>query len=649
MKVLETLQATQKSFHIPATVFQIRYAGAKGMISLDSRLDGHVLRLRPSMIKFRGTEDPKIEICGIAAKMLPLVLNRQLIKILEDLGVPDEAFKDLQNYAIDELRTGVSSINNAAAFLEQNNVGMTTHTTWLLRKMQSLGLELSDDKFFRDVLDAVVLIQLQGLKYKTRIPVKEGATLYGIMDETGTLAEGEVYCAWIDKEGRPGQACGDVVVARSPALHPGDIQIAKAVTVPRDSPLRQLHNCIAFSSQGERDLPSRLAGGDLDGDHYHIVWDQSLIPKACVEPASYPRLPPLDVGRAITRQDMSDFFIEFMEQDQLGIVAKQHMVLADQHEQGTLHPDCRTLAEMHSTAVDYSKTGIPVSRLTLGYTSHLQLTIHTIKVNEDDFPLNCRNCRFRPDFMAPGRKVKVEKYGISFEGEQIDLVEPDDPRRVGEPRPHRYYESKKILGILYRSIDERAFFKDLHERSPILKDDARPSKGVLVSLWEYLQAETTELEWEHYVDYAWGMRESYEASVYEIILQYSTNNAEVLEEIEVFIGNIICRNGYRSKRQKEYISSMKEKYDREALMLIAAMRENDETAGEEELKALRRSMACLYVGIQEPRERERRTEGSRRDTFAWIAAAAAMRELESYQEDRDLGPLKMMQGMALRA
>ena len=197
------------------------------MISLDSRLDGHVLRLRPSMIKFRGTEDPKIETCGIAAKMLPLVLNRQLIKILEDLGVPDEAFKDLQSHAIDELRTGVSSISNAAAFLEQNNVGMTAHTTWLLRKMQSLGLELSDDKFFRDVLDAVVLIQLQGLKYKTRIPVKEGATLYGIMDETGTLAEGEVYCAWIDKDGRLGHACGDVVVTRSPALHPGDSRSQK--------------------------------------------------------------------------------------------------------------------------------------------------------------------------------------------------------------------------------------------------------------------------------------------------------------------------------------------------------------------------------------------------------------------------------------
>ncbi len=84
-------------------------------------------------------------------------------------------------------------------------------------------------------------------------------------------------------------------------------------------------------------------------------------------------------------------------------------------------------------------------------------------------------------------------------------------------------------------------------------------------------------------------------------------------------------------------------------MLMAAMRENDETAGEEELEALRRSMACLYVGIQKPREREQRTEGSRRDTFAWIAAAAAMRELESYQEDRDLGPLKISQGMALRA
>lgn len=331
------------------------------MISLDNRLQGDVLRLRPSMIKYRGTHDSKIEICGSAARMLPLVLNRQLIKILEDLRVPNSVFEGLQNRAIDELRSSVSSVANAAALLDKHDLGSSTQTTWLLRKMQSLGLALSDDMFFRDLLDAIVLIQLQELKYKTRIPVKDGATLYGIMDETDTLAEGEVFCSWIDKKGRGDQAAGVVVVARSPALHPGDVQVVTAITPPTDSPLNALHNCIVFSAMGARDLPSQLAGGDLDGDLYHVMWDKELIPPACQQPASYPRDPPLDIGRPITRQDMSEFFVHFMEQDQLGRVATQHQVLADQHESGTLHPDCIKLAELHSTAVDFSKTGRPVS------------------------------------------------------------------------------------------------------------------------------------------------------------------------------------------------------------------------------------------------------------------------------------------------
>ncbi|KAL8778940.1 MAG: hypothetical protein Q9213_007175 [Squamulea squamosa] len=194
--------------------------------------------------------------CGVALRMLPLVLNRPSIKILEDLGIPNQAFENLQLRAIDELRGRVSSITNAAAFLEKNNVGKSTHTNCLLRKMQSLGLALSDDLFFRDLLDAVVLIQLQDLKYKTRIPVKEGVTLYGIMDETGYLEEGEVYCCRVDMKGHIKRAPGTVVMSRSPARHPGDVQMAKAIAVQNKSPLRALHNCITFSSKGQRDLLS---------------------------------------------------------------------------------------------------------------------------------------------------------------------------------------------------------------------------------------------------------------------------------------------------------------------------------------------------------------------------------------------------------
>lgn len=54
-----------------------------------------------------------------------------------------------------------------------------------------------------------------------------------------------------------------------------------------------------------------------------------------------------------------------MESDQLGRIAVGHRVLADQREEGTLDEDCITLAQLHSDAVDFSKTGIPVSLLLL--------------------------------------------------------------------------------------------------------------------------------------------------------------------------------------------------------------------------------------------------------------------------------------------
>ncbi|KAL8646746.1 MAG: hypothetical protein Q9210_005951 [Variospora velana] len=421
-----------------------------------------------------------------------------------DLGIPNNAFQQLQDAAIEKLRSSVSSVENAAALLEKHDVGLATQTTWLVRKIHSLGFALSDDVFFRDLLDAVVFIQLQELKYKTRIPVKDGATLYGILDDTETLAEGEVYCSWIDKEGHVNCASGIVVVTRSPALHPSDIQTAKAIVVPQDSPLNWLHNCIVFSSRGARDLPSN-----------------------------------------------------------------------------------------------------PVRQVQLA--------------------INCRiNGRYRPDFMAPGRKVKIEKHGIIFESFQPDDLEDGDPRRVGEPRRYRYYESKKILGILYRSVDER---------SAVLKDDSRLTQGVLAEVWEY---------WEDYVEEVVIMREAYDAMVLDIILQYSTHPTERLEEIEVFIGSVICRTGSPSKQQKEYMIGMKEKYDREVLSLTATMR-NEEARGVEH-EALLRSMACLYVGIEEAAERKESVEGVRKDTFGWIAAAACLKELEEYQEKRDVGPLKHLLG-----
>ena len=181
------------------------------------------------------------------------------------------------------------------------------------------------------------------------------------MDETGFLKENEVYCTVHNEKG-PLVLTGSVVVTRSPALHPGDVRCATAVDVPQYSPLRVLHNCLVFSSQGERDLPSQLSGGDLDGDLYNVIYHESLYPTIIAEPAEYPIQTPIDIKREVVRSDMTDFFIKFMENDQLGRIANLHQNLADQKKKGTFDKDCILLASLHSTAVDFSKSGIPVSK-----------------------------------------------------------------------------------------------------------------------------------------------------------------------------------------------------------------------------------------------------------------------------------------------
>jgi hypothetical protein len=148
------------------------------MISLDTRLDGNILRARPSMTKFNGVGE-NLEICGAGFQPLRLFLNRQVIKILEDLGVKEESFLDLQEKFVNELRATTKSASNAAEFLRRGHIGEASKLPWLIRKLQDLHLMFWDDPFLRDCLELSVLTQLRELKHRSRIPVDKGYTLYG--------------------------------------------------------------------------------------------------------------------------------------------------------------------------------------------------------------------------------------------------------------------------------------------------------------------------------------------------------------------------------------------------------------------------------------------------------------------------------------
>jgi len=346
-----------------ATAFQVRWAGAKGMLSLDTQLSGRVVCMRDSMIKFDSQDGAALEICDVASKPIRMVLNRSVVKILEDMGAPESWFMRVQSRELERLKLVTSEVTNTAAFLEAQSIGEAVKLGSFLRQLARLGFDYREDPFLRSAVEAVVLQELRLLKHKARIPVPLGMTLFGVMDETGFLKQGEVYVTYTLVGGRhvrpPG--AGRLLVTRSPALHPGDIQLAMNVIPPTGHPLREQRNCIFFSQWGDRDLPSQLSGGDLDGDLFNVIWDPEVVTSVrTFQPADYPRVRPIEVGEEITSKHMADFFIDFMANDKLGPIANRHLILADQRDMGTLDGDCLKLAELHSCAVDFSKTGIRV-------------------------------------------------------------------------------------------------------------------------------------------------------------------------------------------------------------------------------------------------------------------------------------------------
>lgn len=345
------------------TAAQIRLQGSKGMLALDPSLTGSAVCIRPSMKKFESSDTANLEICDTASRPIPLVLNRQMVKILEDMGVDDRWFFKMQNIELARIRQVTDSAYNVARFLKQQDIGDGIRLHRFFPQAANMGCDYRQDPFLCSVVEAVVLRELRLLKHKARIPIRKGVTLYGIVDETGFLEEGEVYVTYDTMEGRfdPPPSAGRVLVTRSPALHPGDIQIAHQKIPPRGHHLFEQTNVIVFSRKGNRDLPSQLSGGDLDGDIYNVIWDPEAMPKRCFGPADYPRVPPRDLSREVTKGDMAEFFVDFMKQDNLGVIATRHMILADQRDDGTLDKDCLKLAALHSTAVDFSKTGIPVN------------------------------------------------------------------------------------------------------------------------------------------------------------------------------------------------------------------------------------------------------------------------------------------------
>ncbi|KIP09624.1 hypothetical protein PHLGIDRAFT_28970 [Phlebiopsis gigantea 11061_1 CR5-6] len=345
---------------------QIRFQGYKGMLSLDYRLQGRAICLRPSMKKFEAPGSMMIEVASVFNKPTRFYLNRPLIMLLEGLQVRGgyDIFKTLQDAVIRDTKEAVESFQGAASLCESYGLGPAFKLSSIFSNLAKFGVQALADTFLRQVLNFGIYHVLRDLKYRARIPVPGGYSLVGVADVHGYLEEGQVFACVSSQEGEEAIYLeGPTMITRSPTIHPGDVQVVHAIGRPPSGSvfdIEPLTNSVVFSTKGSRPLASCLSGGDLDGDVFVCTTMKDLLPTVICKPAEYAVAERRTIDHKSTREDLADFIMEYLYSDNIGIIASTWLITADQSDQGIFDENCMTLARLQSDAADYPKSGRPV-------------------------------------------------------------------------------------------------------------------------------------------------------------------------------------------------------------------------------------------------------------------------------------------------
>ena len=493
---------------VPPSTFQIRMGGAKGMLSLDTSLDGEQVILRDSMVKFEAAAIDgfyALEVAHFYTKPVPMFLNRPMVALLESLGVQADAFLALQRDAVQALQLATKSVNAAIALHQRNGMGRASNVEGILTALEDHGINgITQVPFLHDANMSLVGFALRNIKYRARIRVPQCHTLVGVMDETNTLAENQVV-ACINEPGSPMHYLkGRCLLGRSPMLAPGDLQYCKAVEPPPSHPLRAITNAIIFSQKGKRPVPSMLSGGDLDGDLFNVIQHPDLLPDFTCEAANYAKNALVQLKRPCTIDDVVDFFLDYIKMDKLGLIATRHLELSDRSKEGVLEPDCLKLAAMHSIAVDFSKSGIlPEIR---------------------QMP---RAPRQKPDYRKP-----------EFRNEdRSEAAAKRHPRSKDV-----FYPSEKALGKMFRGIDVYKQTREWDEQSRQIEE------GWEEQVWEVLSQKKRAAKWNRGLKEQRKLVDEYYSRLLVVAQEHCPEEkGQRLDEEEVFMGHVICRGPHGSR------------------------------------------------------------------------------------------------------
>jgi len=252
----------EKQVHQFPSVYQIRFKGCKGILMLDETLTNKI-KLRNSLIKFDWNPEKKVNWLRIVedgkAVSFPNAysfLNTQFIRLLSALGVPDEAFLRKLDTYFEELSRilhdqevqvrylcAYRRYDLAERILATNSVDKETLTELKRYQMTCHMHKPTTSQSTHSFSD-----QTKEEKIKIKFPLDQCRLVFGVADTSKKLEYG---CCYFQPtiRGKPTVLDGDqVIVAKSPSYHVGDIRVLKCVNIPE---CRHLVDCLVFPVNGQ--------------------------------------------------------------------------------------------------------------------------------------------------------------------------------------------------------------------------------------------------------------------------------------------------------------------------------------------------------------------------------------------------------------
>ncbi|KAI0841638.1 RNA dependent RNA polymerase-domain-containing protein [Hypoxylon sp. FL0890] len=296
---------------IPAG-FQARFGSAKGFWIRDTTdtSDEIWIETTPSQRKWNcdyAEDDHRtFEVRSESGERKSATLNLQLLPILEDRAI-DAALMKVQvgKFMSDSLKRDLDAQKAAMQdpvqfrlWVHENSpssrraervkhsqvpftAGLPTSREDIMSFLLDSGFNPTELTFLRDIAWEMRKEKCQELQERLNVKVGRSTYAYMVVDFLGILEEDEVHIGFSSKFTDEQSGFSetflhgvDVLVARTPAHYPSDIQRVKAVFKPE---LGSLKDVIIFSTKGNIPLAEKLSGGDYDGDMAWVCWEPTIV------------------------------------------------------------------------------------------------------------------------------------------------------------------------------------------------------------------------------------------------------------------------------------------------------------------------------------------------------------------------------------